>query len=302
MNINKYTICNSPIEEKVFEKQKIYIKRDDLLHPNFSGNKARKFYYYLLQDFPNITKIVSYGSNQSNAMYSLSVLAKLKGWEFEYYIDHLPNYLKDNPLGNYKYAIENDMRLIIGEPKPKREDIENEQTAFIEEGGRQEPSRVGIKILAHEITLWQKAKSIKRLNIFLPSGTGTTALFLQKSLLEMDSRFQSIVYTVPCVGDSAYLKLQFEMLESNPLKHPTIIKPKKKYHFGKLYEESYNIWLKLRDKLGIEFDMLYDPVGWITMMENPQIFSESTLYIHQGGAIGNESMLARYQRKYSENI
>ncbi len=302
MNINRYTICNSPIEEKVFENRKIYIKRDDLLHPNFSGNKARKFYYYLLQDFLNIKKIVSYGSNQSNAMYSLSVLAKLKGWEFEYYIDHLPNYLRNNPVGNYKYAIENNMRLIIGQPKPKREDIENEETAFVEEGGRQELSRVGIKMLAHEITLWQKAKGIKRLNIFLPSGTGTTALFLQKSLLEMDGRFQSIVYTVPCVGDSTYLNLQFEMLEPNPLKYPTIIKPKKKYHFGKLYEESYNIWLKLRDKLGIEFDMLYDPIGWITMMENPQIFSEPILYIHQGGAIGNESMLARYQRKYSENI
>ncbi len=76
MEINKYTICNSPIEEKVFRGQKIYIKRDDLLNPNFSGNKARKFYYYLLKDFPNIKKVVSYGSNQSNAMYSLSVLAK----------------------------------------------------------------------------------------------------------------------------------------------------------------------------------------------------------------------------------
>jgi len=300
MNINKYTICNSPIEEVSFENQKIYLKRDDLLHPNFSGNKARKFYYYLTQEFPNIKKIVSYGSNQSNAMYSLSVLAKIKGWEFEYYIDHLPSYLRDNPVGNYKYAIDNGMKLIIGQPKPKRENIENSHTAFVEEGGRQEQSKIGIKMLAHEIALWQKAQNIKKLNIFLPSGTGTTALFLQKFLLEIDSRFQATVYTVPCVGDSAYLQLQFGMLESNPLKHPTIIKPKKKYHFGKLYRDSYNIWLKLRAELGIEFDMLYDPVGWITMMENPQIFSEPTLYIHQGGAIGNESMLARYQRKYDK--
>jgi 1-aminocyclopropane-1-carboxylate deaminase/D-cysteine desulfhydrase-like pyridoxal-dependent ACC family enzyme len=84
--------------------------------------------------------------------------------------------------------------------------------------------------------------------------------------------------------------------------HPRILTPSKKRHFGKLYRESYNIWLELQDKMGIEFDLLYDPHGWLTLLENPQIFEKPTLYIHQGGLIGNESMLARYQRKYNENI
>ena len=298
MNINKYTICNSPIEKRAFQNQEIYIKRDDLLNTNFSGNKARKFYYYLMQDFPNIKKVVSYGSNQSNAMYSISVLAKIKGWEFEYYTNHISSYLKDNPNGNYKYALKNGMRLIIGNENPKREDIENSYTAYIEEGGRVQEAKVGIKILAQEIKLWQQANRINNLNIFLPSGTGTTALFLQKALLEMDSRFQSKVYTVPCVGDSSYLKLQFKQLEDNLLKHPNIIKPKKKYHFGKLYREFYDIWLELNNDLDIEFDLLYDPLGWLTLMENQQIFKNPTLYIHQGGLIGNESMLERYNFKY----
>ncbi len=298
MNIDKYSICNSPIEERIFQNQKIYIKRDDLLNSKFSGNKARKFYYFILKDFPDIKKVVSYGSNQSNAMYSLSVLAKAKGWKFEYYVDHISSYLKSNPTGNYKYAIENGMKIIIGKGKPKRERLENKNTLFIEEGGREERARVGIKILAQEIKLWQQAQGIKNLNIFLPSGTGTTALFLQKSLFEFDSRFQAQVYTVPCVGDNLYLKLQFVMLESNLLKHPTIIKPKKKYQFGKLYKESYNIWKRLKDEIGIEFDMLYDPIGWLTLMENHKILKKPTLYIHQGGLIGNESMLERYKRKY----
>ncbi len=302
MNINKYTICNSPIDKVIFENREIYIKRDDLLHPDFSGNKARKFYYYLLQDFPNIKKVVSYGSNQSNAMYSLSVLAKVKGWEYEYYTDHIPSYLRDNPIGNYKYALQNGMKLIVGKGKPKREEIENNSTAFVEEGGRDQNSYIGIKLLAQEIVSWQKEQNIKELNIFLPSGTGTTALFLHKAIFEMDLEFKSTLYTVPCVGDSEYLQLQFEMLDKNLLKYPYIIKPKKKYHFGKLYRDSYNIWLKLRNELKIEFDMLYDPLGWITMMENSQLFDKPILYIHQGGAIGNESMLARYKRRYSENI
>ena len=329
MNINKYTICNSPTEKVLFENREIYIKRDDLLHPDFSGNKARKFYYYLLQDFPDIKKVVSYGSNQSNAMYSLSVLAKAKGWEFEYYTDHIPSYLRDSPIGNYKYALQNGMKLIVGRGKPKKEEIEDISTVFIEEGGRDQNSYAGIRVLAREIISWQQQEGIDELNIFLPSGTGTTALFLQKALVEFSQnslesetfskRVHSTrvpkrarlkpsvpsfidVYTTPCVGDSDYLKLQFEMLEKNPSKHPHIVKPPKKYHFGKLYRDSYEIWLKLRDSLGIEFDMLYDPIGWLTLMSTPKIFEKPTLYIHQGGAIGNESMIQRYKRKYGEDI
>ena len=297
MNINQYTVCNSPIEENKFLDQAIYLKRDDLLHPDFSGNKARKFYYFLLNEFPNIKKVVGYGSNQSNAMYSLSVLAKIKGWEFEYYTDHLSSYLVDNPHGNYKNALANGMKLIIGEGEPKRELIENEETAFVEEGGRQPEAEDGVSLLAKEIEEWREEQNIAHLNIFLPSGTGTTALFLQKNLSIACS-----VYTVPCVGDGAYLKKQFLILDENETRHPIILEPSKKRHFGKLYRESYKIWLELQGQMGIEFDLLYDPVGWLTMMENPEIFKEPTLYIHQGGHLGNESMLMRYKRKYGEDI
>ena len=83
-----------------------------LLDHDFSGNKARKLYYFLQNDFPDITKLVSYGSAQSNAMYSLSVLAKMKGWDFEYFVDHIADYLKDHPQGNYKAAVDNGMKII----------------------------------------------------------------------------------------------------------------------------------------------------------------------------------------------
>jgi 1-aminocyclopropane-1-carboxylate deaminase/D-cysteine desulfhydrase-like pyridoxal-dependent ACC family enzyme len=224
-------------------------------------------------------------------MYSLSVLAKLKGWEFDYYIDHLPTYLKENPHGNFQYALENGMQIHVGEERPTVTD----ETVFIEEGGRQEEAEFGLKILADEISLWKEKQGIDELNIFLPSGTGTTALYLQKNILDN-------VFTVPCVGDVAYLKKQFLMLEKDERFHPKILPPSKKRHFGKLYRESYNIWLKLREEMGIEFDLLYDPHGWLTLLENPEILKKPLLYIHQGGLIGNESMLARYRRKYGEDI
>ena len=285
---------NSPIQKKQFQNQTIYIKRDDLLSKDFSGNKARKFYCFLENEFPKVQRIVSYGSNQSNAMYSLSVLAKLKGWEFNYYVSHVPEYLKENPHGNFKYALENGMKLTIQDKKPINKK-ENETLLYIEEGGRDVYAEYGLKILADEIIEWKREQKLDKLNIFLPAGTGTTALYLQK-------HSKDNIFTMPCVGDTKYLEKQFLMLEGKRNFHPKIIEPSKKRHFGKLYRESYNIWLKLRHEMGIEFDLLYDPHGWLTLLENPKLFDKPLLYIHQGGLLGNESMLKRYERKYNENI
>lgn len=285
-------LLSSPIEKYVFESHSFYLKRDDLLHPDFSGNKARKFHYFLQNDFPNISKVISYGSAQSNAMYSLSVLAKMRGWKFEYFVDHVADYLRDNPHGNYAGALDNGMKIIenvgvIPRDYPK-------EVLFIEEGGRQKEAEFGIKILAQEIIDWQKKKGIEELNIFLPSGTGTTALFLQKYLPD------NVVYTNPCVGDSAYLKKQFSELEKDEKYYPHILTLDKKHHFGKLYKENYKIWLKLQQQTGVEFDLLYDPLGWRVLLAHPEVFSKPTLYIHQGGMLGNESMLPRYERKYKD--
>ena len=290
LDVTKLSFKSSPIDTITFEGHSFYIKRDDLLHPDFSGNKARKFYYFLQNNFPNINKIVSYGSAQSNAMYSLSVLAKMRGWRFEYAVDHIADYLKDNPHGNYKGALDNGMKITIGSIESS--DNLDEDTLYIEEGGRQKEAEYGIKILAKEILDWQKENNIKELNIFLPSGTGTTALFLQKHLSH------TIVYTTPCVGDSEYLKKQFLELEVDEPCHPHILTLEKKHHFGKLYKDNYKIWLKLQQQTGVVFDLLYDPLGWRTMLAHPEVFSKPTLYIHQGGVLGNESMLPRYERKY----
>lgn len=284
---------NSPIEQITFNNQKYFIKRDDLLHPDFSGNKARKFYYFLKNDFPNIKKIISHGSAQSNAMYSLSVLAKIKGLKFDYYVDHIASFLKENPAGNYKYALENGMNI-------KEETLPlnfKDDELFISEGGAVVEASFGIKILADEIIFWAKENNIKNLKLFLPSGTGTTALYLQKYL-----PFE--VLTCSCVGDDEYLTKQFLELEKE--NHPTIVKKEKKYHFGKLYKEFYEIHKELLKQTNIEFDLLYDSFGWLSFqkyvksLENN--YDYNFLYIHQGGLQGNISMLERYKNKYEKSF
>ena len=283
---------NSPIEKINFNNQEYFVKRDDLLNPNFSGNKARKFYYFLKNDLQGIEKIISHGSNQSNAMYSLSVLCKLKNLNFDYYVSHLPDILSKNPNGNYKESIKNGMNLIIGEVPQNFK--ENE--LFISEGGAVKEASFGIEILANEIKYWAKEQNFedKKLKIFLPSGTGTTALYLQKFL-----PFE--VFTCSCVGDDKYLKEQFLALEEK--NHPKILKKEKKYHFGKLYIEFYFKHIELLKQTNIEFDLLYDSLGWIVFeefvknLENKDDFV--FLYIHQGGVLGNKTMIERYKFKFS---
>jgi 1-aminocyclopropane-1-carboxylate deaminase/D-cysteine desulfhydrase-like pyridoxal-dependent ACC family enzyme len=283
-------LFNSSITPFIFRGVEFLVKRDDLLHSDFSGNKARKFYYYFdyLTKNNQIKKIISYGSNQSNAMYSMSVLAKKFNLKFDYYVKHLPSYLIENPIGNYKYALMNGMNVIVDEEmveKLKKNEIKvDENEIYIKEGGAVKEAEVGIKMLADEL------KGCEDYNIFLPSGTGATAYFLQK-------HFEGRVWTCSCVGDDGFLMEQWSEFGCNIAKCPMILPKHKKFHFGKLYRENYEIWLELK-KAGIEFDLLYDPIGWQVVMDNLDILGNKILYIHQGGLRGNESMLQRYQRKF----
>ena len=273
----------SPLQKIRFRDKEFLLKRDDLLDSRFSGNKARKLHYYLNKDLKNIKKIISHGSPQSNAMYSISELAKLRGVLFDYYVDHVASYLKENPHGNFRFALANGM-YIVEAPFPE---VIKDDELFIPEGGHFKEAEYGVKILAEEL------KELD-VDIFLPSGTGTTALYLQKNLKQK-------VYTCACVGGDSYLKKQFFELESDANLHPVILKMDKKYHFGKLYREFFEIWIELKKDTGIEFDLLYDPLGWITVQKHLKEFKKELLYIHQGGIIGNESMLLRYKRRFSED-
>jgi 1-aminocyclopropane-1-carboxylate deaminase/D-cysteine desulfhydrase-like pyridoxal-dependent ACC family enzyme len=192
-------------------------------------------------------------------------------------------------VGNYLEALRNGMKIIETNlhGDELREFVlskKSDDTLIIEEGGRVKESEEGIKILANEINEYAIKNNLK---VFLPSGTGTTAYFLAKNL-------DAEVITTPCVGDKEYLKKQWMILGKIP-SNLQIISPKRKYHFGKLYSNLFNLWKELKEN-GIEFDLLYDPIGWEVIIENKL---KNILYIHQGGLLGNITMLQRYKRKYS---
>ena len=309
MAVNNFV--GSPVDQVVFDGNPVFIKRDDLLAPEFSGNKARKLYYLLENNDAHLAKVISYGSPQSNFLYSLSELAKLKQWQCDFYVDHIPRFLMDNPAGNYLKALNNGVNIISINKERATLTIEEyiqrfvlpseERALFIPEGGSCPLAEQGIKKLAEEIIRWAEIEKIDDVKIMLPSGTGTTALYLQKHL-----DFE--VLTCACVGADEYLEEQFQALSKGDYSHPTILPMQKKYHFGKIYLEFYDIWLSLKKQTGIEFELLYDPLGWLMLQDYVKSYMQSLkdnvsslscppiLYIHQGGLLGNETMLSRYRR------
>jgi 1-aminocyclopropane-1-carboxylate deaminase/D-cysteine desulfhydrase-like pyridoxal-dependent ACC family enzyme len=281
----------SLFEARMFQNRTFYLKRDDLLDTDFSGNKARKFHSFLTHAFPHIRRIVSFGSNQSNAMYSLSVLARLRGWEFVYVCDHVPSFLKSRPIGNYAKALQNGMRLIEShEKETTAAKLCDEETLHVEEGGRQKEAEEGIFLLAQELLRDVASANVENPYLFLPSGTGTTALYLQKHL-----PFR--VYTCATVGGSDYLREQWTSIAPCLPRYPLILEASKKYHYGKLYIELFELWQRLKIDMGVEFDLLYDPVGWSVLLEHLPRLQGTPIYLHQGGVLGNVSMMERYRRK-----
>ena len=327
----------------------------------FNGNKARKLEYFLHAGLGGIKRVVSYGSSQSNAMYSLSVFAKMKGLKFHYVVSNLSSNLAANPIGNFKFALENGMKIYIDKDRrararalayelaglkeseicggetanltdncsenelnlkdagglnlskfdeqteiagvnsgecishkssnlPAAQDCFIGDSLFINEGVWQPQAEVGFISQARQIERWADAEG-KTVDIFLPSGTGTSAAFLAKHV-----KFD--VYTCPCVGDADYLKSEIEALTPNS--KARILQPPKKYHFGDLKPELYQIWREVCEQTGIEFELIYDSVGFLTMMANLGAFKNEILYIHQGGALGNISQKLRYERKFKE--
>ncbi|WP_162165450.1 1-aminocyclopropane-1-carboxylate deaminase [Campylobacter fetus] len=271
-----------------------WILRDDKIGGEFNGNKARKLEYFLNSNLSGFKRIISYGSNQSNAMYSLSVFAKMKELEFIYVTDHLSGFLKAYPSGNLALALQNGM--VIYESKNRADfalNLKNTNDILIPEGVAMSEAEFGFKTQAKLIENFSNQIGFK-FDIFLPSGTGASAAYLAKNLSQMK------VYTTPCVGDKDYLASMVLNLDKNSKLN--ILNPPKKYHFGNLKRELFDIYKELKDSTNVEFELLYDSVGWLSLLYNLAKFKNEILYIHQGGMIGNESLLERYKRKFKLDV
>ncbi len=294
-----------------------FVKRDDLLGEVCGGNKARKLEFFIknAHKFARNSRIISYGSSQSNAMAALSEFAKQNDFKFVFVCEKISNFLRQNPCGNYAYALKNGAQIIenVGfeSRKEKALSLCEKGDIFLPEGIACKEAEMGFATLAREIKI--QSEDLKcDFEIFLPSGTGTSALYLAKHAANR-------VFTCACVGDEFYLKSQILELEPNfsveildfgsensanftPNSAQNskifILKTPRKFHFAKPYKELLSIYQRALKDCGIEFSLLYDGVGLLTMLAHKGVFTKPTLYIHQGGTHANPSLLARYKFKH----
>ncbi|QOP46236.1 1-aminocyclopropane-1-carboxylate deaminase [Sulfurimonas paralvinellae] len=279
----------SPLSKIILDTREFLVKRDDLIDPYLAGNKYRKLYTLLQTPKELYHTIISYGGTQSNAMLAIAAMCRQKGWNFIYYSKPLSRQQRENTLGNFATALALGMTHHEIEHELYRDFIASlrlnldEKIFILDQGGAVTEAKEGLEVLADELReQLREHKDIQ--SLATPSGTGTTAYFLALALPEYR------IYTTPSVGDVSYLKEQMLALGKLP-KNLHILESKKKYHFAKPYPEFYEMYQKLKSG-GIEFDLLYAPLMWQTLLEQTD---ERILYIHSGGVSGNASMLPRYK-------
>lgn len=117
LDFEKILNLPSPLElinDYRFEQKalKVFVKRDDLIHPQISGNKWRKLKFNLLEAKKlGYTKLITFGGAHSNHLYALAAAGKYLGFETTGIIrgDELN---ADSSL-TLQYAHECGMRLIF---------------------------------------------------------------------------------------------------------------------------------------------------------------------------------------------
>ena len=92
-----------------------------------------------------------------------------------------------------------------------------------------------------------------------------------------------------------FFEKQIDSIRDKKTKLPTILISPQKYNFGRPHKDLIGQYRILLEQTNIEFDLLYDPIGWISLLHNIDAIKKPIIYIHCGGIEGNQSMLARYQ-------
>src|SRR6185437_8310815 len=162
------------IKNDLFKKQglKVFIKRDDLIHPIISGNKWRKLKYLLKRArAENKTHLVTFGGAYSNHLLATAATAAKFGFKST-------GIVRGEEVANDSLFLcrLHGMNLIFADRESYRDKhalfekyfSDNAEAFFIDEGGASAEGAQGCSELIDELTETYE-------HIFCACGTGTTA-------------------------------------------------------------------------------------------------------------------------------
>ncbi len=280
----------------------LFIKRDDLIDNDVSGNKWRKLKYnieHVLQN--NFKGILTFGGAFSNHLlavasacnkYNLKSIGIVRGEE----LNNDSNFL-------IKRCYELGMELVFVSREKYRlrndYDFRNElkytypEMYIVPEGGANYLGMIGCQEILNDCKRDYD-------HVFLALGTGTTAAGIASSL-----QGDTILHVVTALKGidvhqtlmSLYKSFGFSDLQINEWLQ--IIVPHENSHwggYGKTAEELLKRIIAFKNETDIDIDPIYTGKVWTAMedwIEKENITNSNVLFIHTGGVFGGYEIISK---------
>ncbi|WHF51327.1 pyridoxal-phosphate dependent enzyme [Chryseobacterium gotjawalense] len=282
----KIPAISIPIVEIPLEKNiRLFLKREDLIHPQISGNKYWKLFYNInsyLEQNPADPFLITFGGAFSNHIAAVAALGKEGHLKTVGIIrgEELQDKWQENPT--LKLAQENgmDFRFVTREMYRDKETLtqilekEFPQALIIPEGGTNERAVQGIKYM-----LTEETKSFDYLCTAV--GTGGTIAGISKYA----GKKQQVLGFKAVDDQSLYNKVSelstrnnFQLIEAHDGK------------YGKITDENIRFINDFKQKFGIQLDPVYTGKMMkklFEMIEKKEFPEESRiLAFHTGGLQG----------------
>jgi 1-aminocyclopropane-1-carboxylate deaminase len=241
------------IQHQLFDEQglKVFIKRDDMIHPIMSGNKWRKLKYLLKQAHAeNKAHLVTFGGAYSNHLLATAAAAAKFGFKST-------GFVRGEEVNNDTLFLcrLHGMNLIFTDresyrDKPtlfKRNFVNDNNVFFIDEGGASALATRGCSELIDELPETYD-------HIFCACGTGTTAAGIINGLSER--KLSTQLHGIPVLKNGEFLRAEID----NFLERPSAYHLHTHYHFGgygKVNDELIKFVKQFVAKTGILIEPVY---------------------------------------------
>ncbi|MGJ1432362.1 1-aminocyclopropane-1-carboxylate deaminase/D-cysteine desulfhydrase [Sphingobacterium spiritivorum] len=289
---------HSPEEEIIsplyIEKNiRVFVKRDDLIHPYISGNKWRKLKYPLQKALQqNKKKVVTFGGAWSNHLLATACAGAKFGFTTHGIVRGEE---VNNPVLTLCRLYGMTLHFVSRDQYQDKAALylqyfgeETDQTFFIDEGGYGRDAAEGCAHIIGELKHDYD-------HICCASGTGTTVAGLQLGLQKMN--LTTVLHTVPVLKGGAFIRDEVENLGVDPsgiLLHTD-------YHFGGYAKTKPELLDFIRDfvsRTGIMIEPTYTGKLFFAiddLIRQDYFKAESRiLLIHTGGLTGFLGMYERF--------
>jgi 1-aminocyclopropane-1-carboxylate deaminase/D-cysteine desulfhydrase-like pyridoxal-dependent ACC family enzyme len=295
IDVNENNIPLQIIEEDFFKAKniKLYILREDLIHPEISGNKWRKLKYNIKEaKTKGLDSVVTFGGAFSNHIAATAAAGKYYGLNS---IGIIRGENVRNPT--LDLAIENGMQLsFVSRENYKLKDASKFSNSYVvPEGGSNALAVKGCTEIVNNIV-------VEFDMICCACGTGGTIAGIIESVDESKQ-----VVGFPALKGGEFLKEEIEGLMTA---YEVEFKVEKKhknwslntdYHFGgyaKVKPDLVDFVQKFKKEHNIELDLIYTGkmlFGLYDMIQSSNQFGNKTIVVvHTGGVQGNLGFKKRF--------